>query len=219
MHSLIRSTLVTLMGGLFLALAAPLASAQSQATVGETAPDFTLTDLDGTEHSLSDYEGSYVVLEWLNFQCPYVAQHYGSGHMPELQKTYTDEEVVWLSIVSSAEGKQGYHPPEQMKEQKEENNGQMSAILMDTSGEVGQMYGAQTTPHMYIISPEGELLYKGGIDDWATADTGNPVPSETYITEEATNYVENTFSQVRNGEEVSPKTAQPYGCSVKYPDS
>lgn len=196
---------------------APPASAQSnKAKVGQQAPDFTLTAADGNTHSLSDFEGKYVVLEWLNFGCPYVAQHYGSGHMQQLQKTYGEKDVVWLSIVSSAEGKQGYHPPEEMMNQKKKHNGQMEAILMDTSGEVGRMYGARTTPHMYVVNPKGELVYKGGIDDWATADTGTSVPSEEYITQTATNYVETSLGQSMNGEEVNPKTARPYGCSVKY---
>lgn len=214
----LRTTCAVLVLGLIVALGGvPTATAQDgQATVEKPAPDFTLKDLDGETHSLSEYEGKYVVLEWLNFQCPYVAQHYGSGHMQELQEQYTDEGVVWLSVVSSAKGKQGHHPPEKMKEQMREHNGQMSAILMDPTGEVGRAYGARTTPHMYVVSPEGELLYKGGIDDWATADTGSSVPSETYIKKEATNYVENALNRAMDGEEVSPKTAKPYGCSVKY---
>jgi hypothetical protein len=211
-----RSLVAFVACGLLLALAAPLATAQSQATVGAAAPDFTLQAADGTTHSLSDFEGQYVVLEWLNFGCPYVAQHYGSGHMQELQQTYTEQDVVWLSVVSSAEGKQGYYPPEEMVEQKNEHNGQMAAILMDPDGTVGQTYGARTTPHMYVVNPEGELIYKGGIDDWATADTDSSVPSAEYITQTATNYVETSLGQAMNGEPVDPQTAQPYGCSVKY---
>jgi len=199
-----------------VAVAPPVAAQSNQATVGNQAPDFTLTAADGDTHSLSDFEGKYVVLEWLNFGCPYVAQHYGSGHMQQLQKTYGEKDVVWLSIVSSAEGKQGYYPPTEMVKQKEKHNGNMAAILMDTSGEVGRMYGARTTPHMYVVNPEGELVYKGGIDDWATADTGTSIPSEEYITQTATNYVETSLGQLRSGEEVNPKTARPYGCSVKY---
>jgi len=136
--------------------------------------------------------------------------------MQELQKTYTEQEVVWLSVVSSAEGKQGYYPPEEMMTQKEEHNGQMTAILMDTDGTVGKTYGARTTPHMYVVSPEGELIYKGGIDDWATADTDSSVPSNEYITQTATNYVETSLGQAMNGDPVDPSVAQPYGCSVKY---
>lgn len=196
--------------GVFLtaALAPPAAAQSNQATVGEQAPEFALEDTDGTTHSLSDYEGEFVVLEWLNFGCPFVGKHYDSGNMQQLQQTYTDKGVVWLSIVSSAPGTQGYYPPEEMKEQKEAHDGNMSAILLDSSGEVGKTYGAKVTPHMYVISPEGTLLYKGGIDDKPTTDVAD--------IEGATNYVKNALDEAMNGEEVSVKTSQPYGCTVKY---
>ena len=182
--------------------------ASAQVEVGTEAPDFTLTAADGETHSLSDFEGKYVVLEWLNFGCPFVGKHYGSGNMQQLQETYTDQGVVWLSIVSSAEGTQGYYPPQEMVQQKKKHNGEMNAILMDTSGEVGQMYGATVTPHMYVISPEGQLLYKGGIDDKPTTDEAD--------VEGATNYVRMALDQAMNGEEVEVQTAPPYGCTVKY---
>lgn len=209
MKSIFRHSIVaTLASCLLFLFAAPVASAQSQAAVGESAPSFTLPDTEGETHSLDDYEGKYVVLEWLNFGCPFVQKHYGSGNMQMLQETYTDKGVVWLSIVSSTEGTQGYYPPEEMKEQKEKHNGNMSALLLDPSGEVGKKYGAKVTPHMYVISPEGELLYKGGIDDKPTTDEAD--------IETATNYVKNALEQTMNGQEVDPKTAQPYGCTVKY---
>jgi hypothetical protein len=197
------SLLVVLLGGVFV----PQAQAQ-EAQVGESAPSFTLTAADGDTHSLSDFDGKYVVLEWLNFGCPFVQKHYGSGHMQALQKKYTEEGVVWLSIVSSAEGKQGYYPPEEMVEQKNKHNGSMTAILMDSSGEIGRTYGAQVTPHMYVINPEGTLVYKGGIDNRPTTDEAD--------IEGATNYVELALDQAMSGQEVETKTAQPYGCTVKY---
>jgi peroxiredoxin len=203
-----RILATTLVSSLLLLGAAPVASAQSQAAVGESAPSFTLPDTDGETHSLADFEGKYVVLEWLNFECPFVGKHYGSGNMQQLQETYTDKGVVWLSIVSSAEGRQGYYPPEEMKAQKQAHNGNMNAILMDPSGKVGKMYGAKVTPHMYVINPEGELIYKGGIDDKPTTDEAD--------IDGAKNYVRNALNQAMNGEAVSPKTAQPYGCTVKY---
>ena len=188
---------------------APMASAQSnQAEVGEQAPAFTLEAADGDKHSLSDFEGKYVVLEWLNFECPFVGKHYGSGNMQKLQQTYTDEGVVWLSIVSSAPGKQGYYPPKEMVSQKKKHNGNMTAILMDPSGTVGKKYGATVTPHMYVISPEGQLLYRGGIDDKPTTDEAD--------IEGATNYVRGALQAAMNGEAVSPKQAKPYGCTIKY---
>ncbi len=191
-----------------VAFAPPVAAQSNQANVGEQAPDFTLEAADGETYSLSDLEGKYVVLEWLNFECPFVGKHYGSGHMQELQKTYTDKGMVWLSIVSSAPGKQGYYPPEEMVAQKKKHNGNMTAILMDPDGKVGKTYGATVTPHMYVISPEGELLYRGGIDDRPTTDEAD--------IKGATNYVEKALTAAMNGEEVSPKRAEPYGCTIKY---
>lgn len=194
---------------LSVAIAPPAAAQTNQAAVGEDAPSFALEDTEGTTHSLSDYEGQFVVLEWLNFGCPFVGKHYGSGNMQKLQEKYTNEGVTWLSIVSSAPGTQGYYPPEEMKEQKEKHNGNMTAILLDPTGEVGKKYGAKVTPHMYIINPDGELIYKGGIDDKPTTDEAD--------IEGATNYVVNALDEAMNGEEVSVKTSQPYGCTVKYP--
>lgn len=183
-------------------------TAAADATVGEPAPNFTLQGTDGEQYTLADLEGKMVVLEWLNFGCPYVQKHYGSGNMQALQEKYTGQDVVWLSVVSSAEGKQGYYPPDEMNAKNAEHGGEQTAILMDTSGEVGQMYGARTTPHMYIINPEGTLIYKGGIDDKPTTDEAD--------IETATNYVAMALDAALNGEEVPVQTAPPYGCSVKY---
>lgn len=207
----LRAASIALVLGLLLAVGlAPTATAQTtdRATVGEPAPDFTLKDTDGEPRSLSDYEGQYVVLEWLNFQCPFVGKHYGSGHMQKLQETYTDKGVVWFSIVSSAPGKQGYYPPKEMKAQNKKRGGNQTAILMDPTGTVGKTYGATVTPHMYVISPEGTLLYRGGIDDRPTTDEAD--------IKGATNYVEKALEAAMNGKEVSPKRAQPYGCTIKY---
>ena len=191
-----------------VAFAAPVAAQTDQADIGEPAPDFTLEAADGETHSLSDFEGKYVVLEWLNFECPFVGKHYGSGNMQALQEKYTDEGVVWLSIVSSAPGKQGYYPPDEMVKQKKRHNGNMTAILMDPDGTVGKTYGATVTPHMYVINPDGKLVYRGGIDDKPTTDEAD--------IEGATNYVDRALTAVMNGEEVSPKQAKPYGCTIKY---
>jgi peroxiredoxin len=200
---------ILVLGLLAALVGAPTTLAQTdQAEVGSPAPDFTLTAADGEKHSLSDFEGQYVVLEWLNFGCPFVGKHYDSGNMQQLQETYTDKGVVWLSIVSSAPDKQGYYPPEEMVQQKKKHNGNMTAILMDPSGNVGKTYGATVTPHMYVINPDGELLYRGGIDDKPTTDQAD--------IEGATNYVRGALNAAMNGEEVSPKRAEPYGCTVKY---
>jgi len=203
----IRQLITSVFAVLLIGLAPSDVLAQ-EATVNQQAPNFTLTAADGETHSLSDFDGKYVVLEWLNYGCPFVQKHYESGNMQQLQKTYTEKDVVWLSIVSSAEGKQGYYPPNEMLEQKKKHDGEMTAILMDTSGEVGRTYGAQVTPHMYVINPEGQLIYKGGIDDKPTTDTAD--------IEGATNYVQLALDQAMSGEEVKVQTARPYGCTVKY---
>lgn len=176
--------------------------------VGKTAPDFTLKGTDGETYTLSDLRGQHVVLEWLNFGCPYVGKYYDSGKMQELQKKYTDKGVKWLAVVSSAPGKQGYYPPEEMNAKNAEYGGNQTAILMDSEGKVGKMYGAKTTPHMYVINPEGTLIYKGGIDDKPTTDQADLAP--------ATNYVVQALDASMNGNEVETKKARPYGCSVKY---
>lgn len=198
----------TILTALLLIGLLPMTAQAQEAQVNESAPDFTLSAADGETHSLSDFDGKYVVLEWLNYGCPFVQKHYESGNMQSLQETYTDKGVVWLSIVSSAEGKQGYYPPAEMVKQKEKHNGEMTAILMDPSGEVGRTYGAQVTPHMYVINPEGELIYKGGIDDKPTTDVAD--------IEGATNYVKMALDQAMSGEDVKVQTAKPYGCTVKY---
>lgn len=206
LRTVVAAVVVIALSGLVLS---PYAAGQSdRATVGTPAPNFTLTDLDGESHTRAEYEGEYVVLEWLNFECPFVGKHYGSGNMQKLQKKYTEKGVVWLSIVSSAPGTQGYYPPEEMKAQNEKLGGNQTAILMDPTGKVGKSYGAEVTPHMYVISPEGKLLYRGGIDDKPTTDEADIEP--------ATNYVVKALDAAMNGEEVSPTRAQPYGCTVKY---
>ncbi|MEM8600771.1 MAG: thioredoxin family protein [Bacteroidota bacterium] len=173
--------------------------------IGAAAPAFTLVDTNGNEHALSDFAGKYVVLEWLNFDCPFVKRHYEGGNMPGLQARAAENDVVWLSIVSSAPGKQGHFSNEVMNQRAEEVNAQQAAILMDESGAVGQAYAAATTPHMYVIAPDGTLIYKGGIDD----KPRGPV-------EEATNYVEAAVQAHIQGDPVAMPTSPPYGCSVKY---
>jgi glutathione peroxidase-family protein len=185
-----------------------LAVFASDAKVGEAAPNFTLTDSNGNEHSLSDFNGKYVVLEWINYDCPFVKKHYDSGNMQMLQKKYTEKGVVWLAINSSAEGKQGNFSNEEINSRSKEHNANFTAYLVDSSGEVGKMYGAKTTPHMYVISPEGSLIYAGGIDDIPSTDIDD--------IETANNYVSAALDASMNGKDVAVKVSQPYGCSVKY---
>ncbi len=175
---------------------------------GDEAPAFTLPDTKGEEVSLADFKGKLVVLEWLNYDCPFVKKHYQSGNLPALQEKYTGQEVVWLSINSSAEGKQGYLPGEKLAARSEKEGNKASAILLDTSGKVGKAYGARTTPHMYVIDAEGKLAYLGGIDDKPTTKASD--------IEGATNHVAAALDALLAGKEVEVKKAKPYGCGVKY---
>ncbi len=172
------------------------------------APAFTRTDTNGNEHSLSDFEGKVVVLEWFNHGCPFVQKHYGEGHMQALQQSYTDKGVVWLAICSSAEGKQGYETAEGHNKTAESKGTNATAILMDADGTVGKAYGAKTTPHMYVIDAEGQLVYQGAIDDKRSTNPADIASS--------TNYVKAAVDAVLAGEEVDVTSSTPYGCSVKY---
>lgn len=192
-----------------VACAALSAPAQAgTAVVGQAAPEFTLTDSNGKAHTLSSYKGRHVVLEWVNFGCPFVAKHYGSGNMQRLQKAYRDKGVVWLAVNSSAEGKQGYHTAAEIGALLKEKGSAPTAYLIDTPGTVGQLYGARTTPHMYVIDPKGTLVYAGGIDDRPTTDVAD--------IEGATNYVKAALDETLAGKPVTTAVTKPYGCSVKY---
>ena len=181
----------------------------SQATsVGETAPAFTLVDINQKSHSLSDYEGKYVVLEWTNYDCPFVKKHYNSGNMQRLQKEYTSKGVIWLSINSSAHGNQGHYHYEDWARMVKEKDSQSTAVLLDGDGVVGRQYGAKTTPHLFVINPEGRLIYKGAIDDKPST---NPADVKT-----AKNYVTAALDEAMAGKDVSVSSTQSYGCSVKY---
>ena len=178
------------------------------ASVYESAPNFTLTDSNGKQHSLSDFKGKWVVLEWVNFRCPFVGKHYNSGNMPALQKKYTEKGVVWLSICSSSPGKEGYFESDELKTEIKEHDSHATAYLIDADGTVGKTYQAKTTPHMYIINPEGVLVYAGGIDNIASTDKDDIA--------KATNYVKEVLDAGMSGKEIAVKASRPYGCSVKY---
>jgi glutathione peroxidase-family protein len=180
----------------------------SDVEIDEAAPEFTLIDSNGEEHSLSDFNGKIVVLEWINFGCPFVKKHYDSGNMQSLQKKYTDKGVIWLSICSSAEGKQGNLSPEEINEYLNDYSANQTAYLIDENGEVGQAYGAKTTPHMYIIDEEGILVYAGGIDNIKSTDVDD--------IEKAVNYVAEGLDLLLDGNPVKTQVSAPYGCSVKY---
>jgi len=203
-----RAKLLTWLAMLgFFVVLSPLTQA-TEAVIGKPASDFTATDSNGKSHSLSDYKGKVVVLEWLNHGCPYVKKHYDSGNMQKLQKTYTEKGVVWLSIISSAPGRQGYSTPEEANETIKQKQAFPTALLLDPDGIVGKLYDAKTTPHMYIIDSEGILVYNGAIDDIRSTNA-NDIAN-------AKNYVQLALDELLAGKEITVKTSRPYGCSVKY---
>ncbi len=176
---------------------------------GKSAKDFTLTDSNGKSHSLSGFKGKYVVLEWYNPDCPFVKKHYnGSDNMQALQKEYTAKGVIWLSINSSATGKQGHYSGEEFNKIMAEKKSAPTAILLDQDGKVGREYEAKTTPHIFIVNPEGVLIYQGAIDSTASADPADIANSE--------NYVKATLDAAMSGKAIVKGSTKPYGCSVKY---
>ncbi|HEY5705386.1 MAG TPA: thioredoxin family protein [Terrimicrobiaceae bacterium] len=184
------------------------ASVYANPEIGKPAPDFTLKDLSGQSHELSDLKGKFVVLEWVNFGCPFVRKHYGSKNMQELQKQFANKGVVWLSICSSAPGKQGNETPDTAKSRFSEFGSVATAYLVDEDGKVGRLYNAKTTPEMFVINPEGVLIYAGAIDD-------KPTPDPSTVAS-ANNYVKAALNEATKGEPVSVSSTKPYGCSVKY---
>lgn len=176
--------------------------------IGERAPDFSVVDFDGNTHSLSDFEGKFVILEWLNHDCPFVVKFYNAGKMQELQKKYTEKGVVWLSVISSAPGKQGYLEAEAARAITKEKGAHPTTVLLDPDGTMGRAYDARVTPHMYIINPEGMLVYNGAMDD-------RPTPRASDL-EGAHNFVVANMTRLLNGEPVEVATNTPYGCTVKY---
>jgi hypothetical protein len=171
--------------------------------IGDAVPEFTLPDTHGTDHSISQYQGKFVVLEWLNYGCPSVKKHYNAGNMQMLQETYGEKGVVWLSIVSSAPGKQGYYEAEEMNAVSAEQGNKAAAVLLDPSGEVARMYAAKVTPHMMVINDQGALIYNGAIDD-------KPGTRASTL-EGAHNYVAAALDEAMSGNEVSVSLTPPYG--------
>ncbi len=175
---------------------------------GEVAPDFTLTDSKGTSHKLSDFRGKLVVLEWLNHECPFVKKHYSGGNMQKLQQEYTAKGVVWLSIISSAPGKQGHRTGPQAEADTKDKNAAPTAVLLDPSGEVGKKYDAKTTPEMFVLDKEGKILYAGAIDSIKSTDSADIAKAE--------NHVRAALDAALAGQPVPTPKTKPYGCSVKY---
>jgi len=184
------------------------ASPALAATIGEKAPDFTLPAADGGEKTLSSYLGKTVVLEWHNKGCPFVKKHYGSGNMQSLQKDYAAKNVIWLTINSSAEGKQGYETAAEALETVKTANAAPTHVLLDKEGKVGHLYNAATTPTMVVIDKEGKLVYEGAIDDNSSPD------AEAIKTSK--NYVRAALDAVLEGKPVEVSSTKSYGCGVKY---
>jgi peroxiredoxin len=175
---------------------------------GSTAPDFKGVDSNGVTHSLSEYRGKFVVLEWANQGCPYEQKHYLSGNMESLQKQWTSKGVVWLSVISSSPGQQGYVTPAQENDYLKTMKASPTAALLDPTGVIGHLYDARTTPHMFVIDPTGKIVYQGAIDNQPTPD-----PASLKI---ADNYLSDALNAAMVGKPVAVAVTKPYGCSVKY---
>lgn len=191
-----------------LALAGLSAAALAAPEVGSPAPAFSVVDSTGKTWSLEDLAGQPVILEWTNHDCPYVQKHYDAGNMQALQREATDHGYVWLSVISSAPGKQGHVSAEQADALTAKRDAAPTAVLLDSDGSMGRAYGARTTPHMYLIDEAGTLVYMGGIDDRATTDPAD-IPGSA-------NYVRLAMTELAAGEPISQAVTRPYGCSVKY---
>lgn len=183
--------------------------ARATTEVGQPAPNFTLTDINGQTHSLSDYKGKIVVLEWNNPACPFVKKHYNSGNIPSLQKAAAADGIVWLTINSGASCREGAcATPVEINAWLQKNAAAPTAYLCDTDGKVGHLYGAKTTPDMYVINADGTLVYKGAIDSIRSADVADIA--------KATNYVKAALDALKSGQPIAKPVSEPYGCSVKY---
>jgi peroxiredoxin len=193
---------------LFAAALLAASTAALAVNPGQPAPDFTLTDVSGKVVKLSELKGKYVVLEWVNPDCPYVQKHYNSANMPNLQKEYGGRQVTWLAINSTREGHSEFKSPQQMGGWMKEKGAAPAATLLDRDSKVGKAYGAVTTPHMYVIDPKGTLVYVGAIDDKRST---NPADVKT-----AKNYVRLALEESLAGRPVSTASTTPYGCTVKY---
>ncbi|HEU4723803.1 MAG TPA: thioredoxin family protein, partial [Candidatus Eisenbacteria bacterium] len=191
-----------------LLLLLPAVQADAAAVVGKPAPALELVDANGDRVRLDSFKGKVVVLEWVNFQCPFVGKHYGSGNMQSLQKKYTEKGVVWLSVCSSAPGKQGHVTGAEAKAAMEERGAAPSRFLLDPKGAAGKAYGAKTTPHMFVIDAKGTVVYNGAIDDRPSTKLAD--------VEGAKSYVSDALDATLAGKKVELAATQSYGCSVKY---
>lgn len=204
----VRAKYISAFAALVLGMSLVATDAGATAKVGEKAPEFELVDTNGKSHKLSSFAGKTVVLEWFNKGCPYVQKHYESQNMQALQKKYTDKGVVWLTVISSAPGKQGFEDNQQANKTRADWKIASTATLLDPKGEVGKLYAAKTTPHMYIVDAKGTLVYNGAIDSISSSKKDDVAKAE--------NYVAGALDLLAAGQPVKTATTKPYGCSVKY---
>jgi peroxiredoxin len=195
-------------GVMMLAGLLALAPAAMAVKVGDTAPDFKGTDSNGKTQTLDQYRGRYVVLEWHNHDCPFTKKHYESGNMQSLQKLWTGKGVVWLTVISSAPGQEGYMTAAEENSYMKKVNAVPTATILDPTGVIGKEYNAKTTPDMFVINPEGKLIYAGAIDDHASTDPEDIKTSKNYVSE--------ALTAAMAGKQVGTAVTRPYGCSVKY---
>jgi hypothetical protein len=202
-----HSLTLALWGTLF-AVAVLSGVARADPQVGQPAPAFSVADTTGKTWTLGELAGHTTVLEWTNHDCPFVRKHYGAGNMQALQKEAAGQGVLWLTVISSAPGKQGHVSPAAADDLTKSRGAAPTAVLPDETGTMGRAYAARTTPHMYVIGPDGTLRYMGGIDDRATADPAD-IPG-------AKAYVRAALADLEAGRPVADAVTRPYGCSVKY---
>jgi peroxiredoxin len=200
--------MIRLLAAAALAFAMSCSLADAAPMLGQPAPAFTAVDSNGASRSLAEFKGKTVVLEWTNAECPYTRKHYESGNMQKLQQEATSSGVVWLSVISSAPGKQGYVSGPEANALTTSRGAHPTAVLLDPAGTVGREYEAQTTPHMFVIDKTGVLRYMGAIDD-------KPIASPASLIG-ARNYVREALAEVASGKPVAVASTEPYGCSVKY---
>ena len=200
------------LGVCLLSLFACLAvgAAQAEPVVGQPAPVFSGVAAEGGMLKLADLRGKTVVLEWTNYECPFVRKHYESGNIPKLQKQAASQGIVWLQVISSAPGKQGYLNAQEAKKMNQVRGATPANVILDDKGALGKLYAATNTPQLFIIDPKGVLLYKGGIDSIASADPEDIANAE--------NYISSALQELAAGKPVSKAVTQPYGCSIKYAD-
>lgn len=183
-------------------------SQAAKLVTGSQAPDFEYTDVEGNTGKLSELKGKYVVIEWFNHGCPFVAKHYNSEKMQSLQSEYTGKEVVWIAVNSTSERHGDYRNPKETKSDAKKHETSATHIVIDGQGEIGQLYGAKTTPHIFIVNPDGTLIYQGAADDIKSTDTED-IPK-------AMNYIDLAMTEALTPRELTSPETKPYGCSVKY---